>query len=684
MKAACTSPRQNARRAATSRRARDPCLVDFDAVFRHSPNPYMIVGTDLRFLAANQAYASAVSMTVDALVGRYLFDVFPGDVDAHGRPQADPVRMSIERVIASGQPDALALVPFAIERDTPQGRVFEERYWSATHTPLFDDDGRLYGVLQHTTDVTEVERDRAELAERRRQGGPTTEQLAQGVFSRARFVQDANTALETQRRNLQSLFAQAPGFMAVLRGADYRYEIANSAYDELIGRRTPIGERLVDVLPEIVGQGYVNLLDQVRQTGRRFVGRGMQVNLQRDAGDARYVDFIYQPILDEHGRVDAIFVQGADVTDREAALAALRESEQRFRTIADMIPQMVWSTLPDGFHDYYNRQWYAYTGVAEGSTDGEGWNAIFHPDDQARAWARWRHSLETGEPYEIEYRLRHRSGEYRWTLGRAQPIRDAGGAIVRWMGTCTEIHEQKLAQEALKDADRRKDRFLAILAHELRNPLAPISTAATLLRLAPDDPQRVREAGEIIERQARHMTHLVSDLLDVSRVTQGQAVLDVRSMDLVAAVRAAIEQVAPIVARKHHDLRVSLPEGPVVLQGDQARVIQVFANLLANAAKYTPRGGNIVVAFDVDDGLACIEVADDGIGIDADLLPRVFDLFTQAEPTPDREEGGLGIGLALVRSLVQLHGGTIHASSGGPGRGARFRVCLPCDVRVPA
>jgi len=659
-------------------------LVDFEAVFRHSPNPYMIVGPDLRFLAANQAYANAVSLTVDALVGHYLFDVFPGDVDSAGRQQADPVRMSIERVIATGKPDALALVPFAIERDTPQGRVFEERYWSATHTPLFDDAGRLYGVLQHTTDVTDVERDRAELAERRRTGGANPEQVAQGVVSRARFVQDANIALEAQRRNLESLFAQAPGFMAVLRGADYRYEIANAAYDQLIGRRTPIGERLVDVLPEIVGQGYVNLLDQVRETGRRFVGRGMQVNLGHDAGDPRYVDFIYQPILDEHGRVDAIFVQGADVSDREAALAALRESEQRFRTIADMIPQMVWSTLPDGYHDYYNRQWYAYTGVPEGSTDGEGWNGMFHPDDQARAWARWQFSLSTGAPYEIEYRLRHRTGEYRWVLGRAQPIRDANGAIVRWMGTCTEIHEQKLAQEALRDADRRKDRFLAILAHELRNPLAPIATAATLLRMAPDDPQRVREAGEIIDRQARHMTHLVSDLLDVSRVTQGQAVLDVRPMDLVAAVRAAIEQVAPAIERKAHVLRVSLPDAPVPLQGDHARVTQVFANLLANAAKYTPRAGHIEIAFAVDGDLACIEIADDGIGIAPELLPRVFDLFTQAEPTPDREEGGLGIGLALVRSLVQLHGGTIHVASPGLGGGARFRVCLPCDVRVPA
>lgn len=659
-------------------------VIDFESVFRHSPNPYMIVGADLRYLAVNEAYAQLLDTTAGRLVGRYVFEAFPGNIDAQGRAEADPVRQSIERVIATGKPDMLALVPYTIESETADGAVSEERYWSATHTPLFDDDGRLYGVLQHTTDVTDIERDRAELAARRRASGANPAQLAQGVVSRARFVQDANLVLAAQHRHLESLFAQAPGFMAVLRGPDYRFDIANAAYDDLIGRRTPIGERLADVLPEIVQQGYLQLLDQVRDTGRRFVGRSMQVNLARDEGDPRYCDFIYQPILDAQGRVDAIFVQGADVTDRETALAALRESEQRFRTIADMIPQMVWSTQPDGYHDYYNRQWYAYTGVPEGSTDGEGWNGMFHPEDQERAWERWRRSLATGEPYEIEYRLRHRSGEYRWTLGRALPIRDATGGIVRWMGTCTEIHEQKLSEFALKDADRRKDRFLAILAHELRNPLAPISTAATLLRMASDDPQRVREASDIIDRQARHMTHLVSDLLDVSRVTGGQAVLDVRDMDLVAAVRAAIEQVAPVIERKGHALRVSLPDELVPLRGDHARITQVFANLLVNAAKYTPRGGHIDVVFDARDGFACIEVVDDGNGIDADLLPRVFELFTQAEPTPDREQGGLGIGLALVRSLVHLHGGTIEATSEGPGRGARFRACLPCDVPVPA
>jgi len=151
--------------------------------------------------------------------------------------------------------------------------------------------------------------------------------------------------------------------------------------------------------------------------------------------------------------------------------AALRDSEAKFRTIANAMPQMVWSTLPDGHHDYFNQQWYDFTGVPEGSTDGLGWRDIFHPDDQARAWALWNHSLATGEVYEIQYRLRHHSGQYHWTLGRALPIRDQAHQIIRWMGTCTDIHDQKLAEELLKRESERKDEFLAMLAHELRNPL---------------------------------------------------------------------------------------------------------------------------------------------------------------------------------------------------------------------
>ena len=193
-------------------------MVDFEALFRHSPNPYMVVDRDLRYLAVNQAYAALLSTTTDALVGRRVFDAFPGDTDTDGHSESDAVRRSILRVFETGRPDMLALVPYTIEREAPDGRHVEERYWSATHTPVFDASGQVHAVLQHTTDVTDVQRTRAELEAVRQAQGATPEQLWQGVVSRARAVQDANSALEAQRRHLMSLFAQAPGFMAVISG----------------------------------------------------------------------------------------------------------------------------------------------------------------------------------------------------------------------------------------------------------------------------------------------------------------------------------------------------------------------------------------------------------------------------------------------------------------------------------
>ncbi len=388
-----------------------------------------------------------------------------------------------------------------------------------------------------------------------------------------------------------------------------------------------------------------------------------------------------RPVRDETGAVVGAVLAQTDITAQVRTEAALRESEAKFRTIADAMPQMVWSTRPDGHHDYYNQQWYDFTGVPLHSTDGEGWNQMFHPEDQARAWSAWRHSLTTGETYEVQYRLRHRSGEYRWTLGRALPVRDESGRIIRWMGTCTDIHDQKLAEEELKKQSQRKDQFLAMLAHELRNPLAPISTAAKLLELAPTDPKRVQHAGEIISRQVKHMTDLVDDLLDVSRVTRGLVQLEKRLVDLKLVVTHAIEQVRPLIETRHHELTVRMASGSVVVEGDPTRLVQVVANILNNAAKYTPQGGQITVSLDVLDGHARIQVSDDGSGIAPTLLPYVFHLFSQGQRTPDRSQGGLGLGLALVKQITSLHGGEVTAESEGMGKGSKFTVTLPRVVK---
>jgi hypothetical protein len=384
------------------------------------------------------------------------------------------------------------------------------------------------------------------------------------------------------------------------------------------------------------------------------------------------------------GNPDEGIAYMVDLSAHKKAECLLQESEAKFRTIANAMPQMVWSTLADGYHDYYNQQWYDYTGMPEGSTDGEKWNDLFHPEDQHRAWERWRQSLATGARYEIQYRLRHRSGEYRWVLGRALPICDDEGKIIRWMGTCTDIHEQKLLEHELKNVSQRKDEFLAMLAHELRNPLAPISTAAQLLRINSSNVDSVKRSSEVIARQVKHMTELVDDLLDVSRVTRGLVELANKPTSLKDVINNAIEQARPLIEAKCHTLSTTLPASDVCVLGDRTRLIQAIVNVLTNAAKYTPHQGRINLALTVEQTSAVVTVTDNGIGIEAKLLPRVFELFTQAERTPDRSQGGLGLGLALVRSIVELHRGKVRAQSEGPGHGSTFTLLLPVHVAVPA
>lgn len=250
---------------------------------------------------------------------------------------------------------------------------------------------------------------------------------------------------------------------------------------------------------------------------------------------------------------------------------------------------------------------------------------------------------------------------------------------VTLISAATSTLRARKRQYEMREVDRRKDEFLAMLAHELRNPLAPIGAASDLLRFAALDPARIQQTSEIIARQVKHMTGLIDDLLDVSRVSRGLVTLDQAPLDAREVVASAIEQVRPLIDARHHVLTVQTPPVSARVLGDRKRLIQVVSNLLHNAAKYSPEGGNIRLCMEVEQQTVVISVTDDGVGMNQNVIDHVFEMFTQAERTSDRSQGGLGIGLALVRSLVELHGGSVTAQSGGIGKGSRFTVALPRD-----
>jgi PAS domain S-box-containing protein len=390
-----------------------------------------------------------------------------------------------------------------------------------------------------------------------------------------------------------------------------------------------------------------------------------------------------------------------------------RQSELQFHLIANMLPQMIWVTRPDGHHEWYNRRWYEFTGVPEGTTDGEGWSGMFHPDDQQRAWARWRHCLATGEPYEIEYRLRHRSGRYLWVLGRALPLRDENGVIQRWFGTCTDIdeirrltaeREQLLASERQARADAEsashaKDRFLAVLSHELRTPLSPVLLTLPVMQADPETPAKLRDDLAMIRRNIELEVMLIDDLLDLSRVAAGKLRLHPRPVHVHDVLRFALHSARSENAGKHLTVRQTLNATNDLVNADPLRLQQILWNLLRNAMKFTGDGGEIEIRTEprTVDGKAIIsvEIIDTGVGIAADVLPRLFRAFEQGSPGTTRQFGGLGLGLAIAKALVEMHGGTITASSDGLGHGATFRVELellpaaveptpPAPVQLPS
>jgi PAS domain S-box-containing protein len=400
----------------------------------------------------------------------------------------------------------------------------------------------------------------------------------------------------------------------------------------------------------------------------------------RKGGRRVDVSLSLSPVKDAGGAVTGAAAIGRDVTARKRAEAELYDAEGRFRQLAESINEVFWMADPQVTEILYVSP--AYERIWGRSCQSlyeqpRSFLDAVHPDDRERVRAAALEKHSRGEATDEEYRVVRPDGSVRWVRDRAFPVKDAAGRVYRMAGIAHDVTEKRRAEEALKEADRRKDEFLATLAHELRNPLAPICNSLQILKMPGVDSATLERSREMMGRQVQQLVRLVDDLLDVSRVMRGKIDLRNEQVELASVVVHAVETAQPLIEAQGHELTINLPPESLPLRADPLRLAQVISNLLQNAAKYTDANGRIWLTAQREGDAAVLRVRDNGVGIAPEMLPRIFELFVQADHATTRSQGGLGIGLTLVKSLVEMHHGAVEAHSPGLGLGSEFVVRLP-------
>ncbi len=484
---------------------------------------------------------------------------------------------------------------------------------------------------------------------------------------------------------LAEVIELAPAFMTVFRGPNLIIETANDAYRQLVGERELIGLPVRQAFPDIVGQGFFELVERVYVSGEPWVGSSVPVVLNRQAGappQTRWIDLVYQALREADGSISGVFAHGIDITERKLAEEALRESatqaDQRsrlFDTTLSAMTEFGYIFDPDGRLTYVNKALLDLWDLPLERVVGKNVFELGYPDALADKLHRQiQEVFETGCEIidETPYMSRPGAeGHYEYIL---RPVVGDEGKVDKVAGSGRDITARKRAEDALRDADRRKSEFLAVLAHELRNPLAPVRNALQILRRGDGKREDAQPIFEMMDRQIAQMVRLVDDLLDVSRISHGTIEVRRERVELAAIVRQAVETVRPLLVKMDHELTITQPAEPIHVSADPARLSQILDNLLHNACKFTERGGRIRLTVEPDGDEAVIRVEDNGLGIAAEHLTHIFGMFAQIDKSLERSSGGLGLGLTLVKTLVEKHGGSIEARSGGVGCGTEFVV----------
>ena len=399
----------------------------------------------------------------------------------------------------------------------------------------------------------------------------------------------------------------------------------------------------------------------------------------------------------EHGRLFELDISSTEddgtlVIARDITYYANLQSdlENRFQIMADWAPVMIWMGGDGQMRDWFSRPWFEFRGRSVEKEMGQGWTQGVHADDRGRCIDTYCRCFDARQAFSVDYRLLRWDRQYRWVLDNGSPRYAANGTFAGYIGSCLDIHdrkqlEQRASEQAreLQDTDRRKDEFLAMLAHELRNPLAPIETSAKILDHLKLTEPAISTVACVISRQVSHMRRLIDDLLDVSRFSRGKIALDTAPFVLKDLVDAAVEATAARRAEHHNRLTLDLQGGEAVLRGDVVRLTQALSNLLDNASKFSPDGATVVLSCKLHDDRLLVCVSDQGVGISHEFLSQAFDMFVQFEPGLSRAGGGLGIGLTVAREIARLHGGQLTAQSAGAGQGSQFLFDIPAQHVVP-
>ncbi len=501
-------------------------------------------------------------------------------------------------------------------------------------------------------------------------------------------ITDIHAAVSEVRQSqarLSELISLMPSFTAVLRGPRHVFELANKPYHSLLGRGPEIlGKAVLDAVPEIADQPFPAFLDQVYRTGQPFQAKGMRLLLARGPGeglDEVFVDFAYVPLRELDGAVSGILVHGMDRTEQVRAEHSLRRREVELRTLADNTPEVLTRFDRQLRHVFVNKAVEAVTGLRCQDFLGRTNKELGMPAALCALWDdALRSVFDQRAPRSIEFAFQSPTG-LRHFESRLVPEFAADSSVEFALGVTLDVTERKRFELTLAEQDRRKDEFLATLSHELRNPLSPLRNGVAILRRV-STPEQIERTLAMMERQLHHLVHLVDDLLDVSRVSMGKINLRLEPLTVAELVDAALEACRPAIASRGHTVQMALPDTPLHVDGDRTRLVQVIANLLTNASKYSEPGGRIDIAAMAQGHECAIRVSDTGVGLAPEVIDKLGDMFMQVRDTLDKAQGGLGIGLSLAKKLVALHGGSLAAASPGLGLGSTFTITLPLAAQA--